>query len=502
MSATPLLRRTDADICPDPSRVVARLYLPGEEMPVTRSRTGAVVDRVLTLSEAEAARLVKALINDFSPRHRHYRSMLTDHAAIVSSHVDEMAELTESQALLLGAAFTAEYAVEAAALCNPSAVPSPDQSGLEAGQVRVALSLRAIGEGHFSSIGFCSAIIGPGETWTFEPRPRPVVSANVTPGRWQRAHLAAVLEDAGGTEELAVAVVSALPAEFSGLDLEHTLANTHPDLLTRPGASVIVELLRRVVGSAYDASFPEDVTIGQRQLMPSTAEESNGMEDARFVQFTNADGSVDYRATYTAYDGHQIAPRLLRSTDLQTFRAYRLSGPAAQNKGMALFPRQVCGKYVSLCRSDGETNSITVSDDGYIWDSPVLLQPPALAWEVLQVGNCGPPIETDRGWLVLTHGVGPMRTYSIGAVLLDLDDPSQLIARLEKPLLWPEPDQREGYVPNVVYSCGGIVVDGNLWLPYGVGDARIRVGWVPVDELLDRMHKVDQIHKVERVTES
>jgi predicted GH43/DUF377 family glycosyl hydrolase len=211
------------------------------------------------------------------------------------------------------------------------------------------------------------------------------------------------------------------------------------------------------------------------------------------VRFVAADGTVDYRATYTAYDGSAIAPRLLTSPDLRTFRAQRLAGPAARNKGMALFPRPVGGRHLALCRTDGESNSIASSDDGVVWSEPETIQVPVAPWEVLQVGNCGPPIETDEGWLVLTHGVGPMRTYAIGAILLDLDDPAHVVKRLELPLLQGLPGEQNGYVPNVVYSCGGVVHAGRLWLPYGISDARVGVVWVSVDELLAAMTPVEQL---------
>lgn len=211
------------------------------------------------------------------------------------------------------------------------------------------------------------------------------------------------------------------------------------------------------------------------------------MEDARFVRFVDEDGGVGYRATYTAYDGRQIAPRLLTSPDLRTFRAHRLDGPAAHNKGMALFPRLIGGRYLALCRIDGESNWLSSSADGLNWDTPQRIEVPEQSWEVLQIGNCGPPIETDRGWLVLTHGVGPMRAYGIGAILLDRCDPSKVLGRLKRPLLQADADERDGYVPNVVYSCGGIVHDGRLWIPYGIGDARIGVAWASVDDVLAEM---------------
>ena len=369
-------------------------------------------------------------------------------------------------------------------MCNPSAVLGPDQSGLRPGQARVALSLRGIGEGHISSIGFCSAIAGPGAQWEFEPRRRPVSAADTTPASWHKAHLYAVLADQAHLDELAEAVLHALPAEFDGVDLERALADAHRDLLTRPGSTATVDLLRKVVSSAYHASFAADTDLGQRILSPSADEESDGMEDARFTRFTGDDGTTEYRATYTAYDGRQIAPRLLISPDLRVFSAHRLAGPAARNKGMALFPRKVHGQYLALCRTDGERTSLARSADGFVWDRPVVLQEPTAPWEVLQVGNCGPPIETGQGWLVLTHGVGPMRVYVIGTMLLDLDDPTRVIGRSRTPLLSPGTDERDGYVPNIVYSCGAIVHDGLLWIPYGIDDNRIGVAYAPLDEVL------------------
>ena len=482
-----LARRVEAQLAPDPARVVAKLFLPGEELPLGHSRAGAVIARVLALPEDEVERVAAALLVEFGDRHREYAAMLADHASMMRSQVQSTPVMSEARSLVLGASFTAEYAVEGAALCNPSAVLHPDQSGLDEGQARVAVSLRGIGEGHVSSVGFCSAIVGPGPAWTFETRALPIVAGSSTPAYWQKTHLRAVLADEGRIDGLARSVLGHLPAVFTGIDLEHALAEERQDLLTMPGGQATVALLRRLVASAYAVGFPADVELSQQVLLPSAPDESNGMEDARFVRFTTDDGSIEYRATYTAFDGRKIAPRLLVSPDLRTFQAHRLAGPAARNKGMALFPRMVGGRYRSLCRSDGESTSIATSVDGFVWSAPEVIQAPAASWEVLQVGNCGPPIETDQGWLVLTHGVGPMRIYSIGAMLLDLDDPAQVVAHLDRPFLQPTAQEQNGYVPNVVYSCGGVVHDGLLWLPYGIGDSRIGVAWVSVDELLSEM---------------
>lgn len=482
-----LARRVCAELRSDPSRVVARLFLPGEEPHLAHSRAGAIAARVLALDERTIERVAARLGRDFADRHRDYPQLLERHASIVAAHVGGGVQLSPARRLVLGASFTAEYASEAAALCNPSAFLHPDQTGLEAGQVRVAVSLRAIGEGHISSIGFCAAVIGPGPRWSFTHRDLPIVPGDAAAGQWRADQLRAVLADQGSIDELSNGLLHALPAQFDSTDVERVLARLSTELLTRPGAQASVDLVRRLVASAYRVDFPDDTTLAQRILRPSVAEESDGMEDARFTRFVADDGSVDYRATYTAYDGQQIAPRLLVTTDLQHFHTHRLAGPAARNKGMALFPRLVGGRHLALCRTDGERISLTSSSNGYVWPRPQLIHQPVQAWELVQVGNCGPPIETDAGWLVLTHGVGPMRTYAIGALLLDLNDPSRVIGRLSRPLLETAGQEQDGYVPNVVYSCGGLLHDARLWLPYGIDDTRIGVAWAPLDELLSEL---------------
>jgi predicted GH43/DUF377 family glycosyl hydrolase len=484
---TGTVQHVQAELHPDPARVIARLFLPGEELRPGRSRAGAVVNRVLALPEEEVEALAERLTEEFACRHRDYLALLGENASRVSSHLPKRAKLSPARTLVLGASFTAEYAVEAAALCNPSVVLAPDQSGLRKGQTRMVVSLRGIGEGHVSSIGFATAVVGPGPRWAFEPRVLPIVPGTSAPAHWRREHFRAVLSQQRRLDELSHSVLASVPATFTGLDLQHAIDSAHPDLVGRPAGLATVDVLRQLVFSTYEVSFPDDLALSQQVLMPAASEESNGMEDARFVRFIGDDGTVEYRATYTAYDGRQIAPRLLTSPNLRVFQAHRLAGPAARNKGMALFPRLVGGRHLALCRSDGESTSLASSADGFVWSKPELVQAPAASWEVLQVGNCGPPLETAEGWLVLTHGVGPMRTYAIGAMLLDLDEPTKVLRHLERPLLETAPDERNGYVPNVVYSCGGVLHDGRLWLPYGIGDARIGVAWASLDELLGEM---------------
>lgn len=477
-----------ARLASDPSRVVAQLFLPGEGVASTHSRAAQIVERALAIGPAATSALAAALLADFGTRHVDTAEILRANARAVGSRVGASADLLSAdQAIVLGAGFTAEYAIEAAALCNPSVVAHPDQQGVGPGCLRVAVALRAIGEGHLSCIEFCEAIIGPGPVWTFLPRPAPPATATVTPGRWHADRLRASLEHEDQLNELSSWALEALPAEFTADDVERAILSLPAELLHHRDTPGGLSSMRAMVSSAYEAEFDAATDLGQRVLLPAAVEEHHGMEDARFVRFTGDDGASEYRATYTAYDGRDIAPRLITSPDLRTFAVHRLHGPSARNKGMALFPRIVGGTHLALARTDGESISLARSDDGFGWSDPTVIHVPIEPWELVQTGNCGSPIETDRGWLVLTHGVGPFRVYSMGALLLDLDDPAIVLARSAEPLLRPTGTDRNGYVPNVVYSCGGIVHEGTLWVPYGIGDARIGVFSADVEELLDSL---------------
>jgi predicted GH43/DUF377 family glycosyl hydrolase len=481
------LQDLGVELLPDPSRVVARLFLPGEGVTPTRSRAGGIVSRILAMPADQVAAESDAIIADFGPRHSDLTTTLTRNAETVAFRTEVPPRMDHGFAVVLGAAFTAEHSVEAAALCNPSAFTHPDQTGLEPGELRLALALRSIGEGHVSSIGFASAIIGPGDSWRFGDRAKPLAQAEIGDGVWTRAQFLRALQSEGRLNQLSSAVVRALPSEFASSDIEVAIASAPAELTRRPEAHTDLELMRSLAWSAYSAVFDAATRLSQRVLLPVTSGESNGIEDARFVVFVDDDGTVEYRASYTAYDGRSIAPRLLRSPDLVRFTTHRLVGNAAVNKGMAFFPRKIAGTEWALTRTDGENLSIASSRDGLDWKSAGILHGPSEMWEAVQLGNCGSPIETERGWLVITHGVGPMRRYALGALLLDLDDPTRVIARLTEPLLEPDGALREGYVPNVVYSCGGLVHDGRLWLPYGVGDQRVRAASIDLAELLDAM---------------
>ncbi|GAA5211787.1 glycosylase [Microbacterium kyungheense] len=467
-----------------PDRVIAQLFLPGEEWSAEHSRAGEIIARVIAIPDEQIDALAAELTHDFGSRHPDIRALFLENAAVVSSRLADPVDLSVARRLVLGASFTAEYAVEGAALCNPSAIEHPDQTGLAPGQLRVAVALRAIGDGHRSSIEFAEAIIGPGRRWTFLDRMLPLWRARIDEGDWSIAHFRAAVEEAGLVNEISHNVLQGLDDRFTVSDVEASVTRLPKALSRRADSARHIEAIRELAISVYRAVFSRETSLSQRVLTPVAAEERHGMEDARFVRFTGLAGTTHYRGTYTAYDGRTIAPRLIITSDLREFDIHRLTGDAAQDKGMALFPRPVAGRYLALSRTDGENISLAESHDGVIWDQAGIVHAPSEPWEMVQCGNCGPPLETPHGWIVLVHGVGPMRRYSLGALLLDLDDPTIVLGRTSTPIVQPIDDRRDGYVPNVVYSCGGLIVDDVIWIPIGIGDSRIGVCSIEVDELL------------------
>ena len=481
------LTRHEIVMQPDDRRVVIKLFVPGEDAQMVQNRASSLIERILQLDEAETARLLEEVLNRFAGRHHDLLATFQHHYELVQHRVPPEIELSPTARTLIGAYFSHEFSVEAAALCNPSMVPHPDQAGLEPGELRVAMSLRQIGEGHISSIGFCSAILGPGDTIRLEDRDGPLAIGQRVGAMHMRFQLSAALIDAEIDNEASAYVVSALPERYSDEDFEDVMTHIPAELLTRPMTQETLDRIRHIVSEDYAVSFPCATPLHQRVLWPATRAESNGMEDARFVQHLDPDGRLAYQATYTAYDGRRISGRIIFSRDLRHFEVTQLHGPAARNKGMALFPRYVGGRKLALCRSDGETLGLSVRDEQHRWQEAVPLLVPHRGWDLIQVGNCGSPIETEAGWLVLTHGVGPMRRYALGAMLLDLENPERVIADLPEGLLHPDEIEREGYVPNVLYSCGGLVHNNRFWLPYGASDVRMGFASVPLDRLLSRM---------------
>jgi predicted GH43/DUF377 family glycosyl hydrolase len=414
--------------------------------------------------------------------------VLEDHFRLVSRHIEDPERLSRERGRLVGAYFTHEFSIEGASLCNPSLVPAPDPSGLPGGALRFILSLRAVGEGHLSSIEFRSGVIESDGKIVFDP-----MSPFVSPGRralnpsYCKDVFALKLEDLGVQNEVSQSVLDPLPERFSFDELMRAVASVKSSHIASAMSRETLERIHWLATSNYEISFSPDSPVSERVIFPASPNESRGMEDARFVRFVEENGSARYYATYTAYDGHRILPQLIETEDFVEFRVLTLNGARAHNKGMALFPRRIRGRFAMLSRHDNENINFLTSDDVHFWNHGDPLQTPSHAWELIQIGNCGSPIETEAGWLVLTHGVGPMRRYTIGAMLLDRDHPQRVIGRLAEPLLEPERDERDGYVPNVVYTCGAIVHNGQLILPYGFSDTGVGIATTPLDELLSRL---------------
>ena len=471
----------------DTSRVITRLHLPHD-----RYRISKIIQRIMSLSETAAKNLIAQIMIDFSGRHEDIGHIFERHLNEVKDYLPRDAMLSDVQRALIGAYFTKEYSIESAALFNPSIVPHPDQSDLKEGSLRFIMSLRATGEGHVSSIVFRSGVLDRRNTLLFDP----ISDFVETPDRqldpvYKRNPFQLKLNEMGASNEITTHILNQLPGDFTYNELIEKIGV----LRAKPQFSETIqnrtfEIIRWLADSNYEVSFHPDHRISERVIFPVSKNESRGIEDARFVQFFNDNGEVVYFATYTAYNGITILPQLIETKDFIRFNILTLNGKAVQNKGMALFPRKIGDRYAMLSRQDGENNHIMFSDNIHFWQESQIIQEPEYPWEFIQIGNCGSPLEIDEGWIVLTHGVGPMRQYCIGAILLDLEDPTKIIARLDEPLLVPHEKEREGYVPNVVYSCGAIIHNKELVIPYAMSDINSGIATVGVNELLDCMRAV------------
>jgi predicted GH43/DUF377 family glycosyl hydrolase len=411
----------------DPARVVVRpFHIPVEAHPSGRpGRVRRISDAVLALDEEQSEVELELVLRDFEARHWQTRAVfMTRYAEIEAALQLDGSAISEIKKQLIGAYFCHEYSYAAAALMNPSVIPHPDQSGLSSGAIRIAMSMRAVGEGHISSVAFREGIVGPGPVIELMPEPPFATAAD------------------------------------SAAELENGAIEVHRH---------------------------RDSSLSGTVLFPMTAAQSKGLEDMRLVEFTHDDGSKEWLGTYTAYNGAAIRSEMLRTRDFRSFTLAPMSGPAARNKGMALFPRTVDGSYMMIGRQDGENVFLIRSDRLDHWGEGELLLTPKYPWEMVQLGNCGSPIEIDEGWLLLTHGVGAMRKYSVGAVLLDKQDPSKIIGRMTEPLLSAADEDREGYVPNVVYTCGAMLHGDQIFIPYGVADSSIAFAFVPIESLLESM---------------
>jgi predicted GH43/DUF377 family glycosyl hydrolase len=478
------VKRTGIILKPTSSRVVIRPF----EAP-NEGRIEKVIARVSSLAEREVECLLEKVMREFRERHQRTREFFLHRFEQVRKHLLTDHPLTESRRLLIGAYFTQEYALESSALFNPSMVWHPDQSGLADGSRRFILSLRATGEGHISSIMFRSGVIDAGNRISMDEPSRFVTAPELVPNSlYEKALFFRKLTELGINGPLTDQVMAALGDHFTLPDLEHTLGNVLRHNRARQREfEPIANTMLLLAKANYEIRFGPDLDVSERIILPSSPAETNGIEDARFVRFTHDGGRVSYYATYTAYDGRVVLPQLLETEDFLHFRVSTLNGPEVRNKGFALFPRTVKGQYAMLSRQDNENIFLMYSDMPHFWYAKELIAKPTFPWEFVQLGNCGSPIETEAGWLVLTHGVGPMRKYALGAMLLDLNDPLRVVGRLETPLLEPNANEREGYVPNVVYSCGAIVHGRELVIPYAMSDYATTFATVPLDDVLAAM---------------
>jgi predicted GH43/DUF377 family glycosyl hydrolase len=485
------LQRKATILKPDQSRVLLRPFNPGNPQ-----RIALIISRIMALPEDQVGPVLAEVSAEFSQRHLDLRRLFRERFDQVSDSLLADQVLSEQRQLLIGSYFLAEYSLESAALFNPSIVPHPDQTGLPPGALRFILSLRATGEGHISSITFRTGILledhriellNPTGFLT-EPRQLPN-------SLYEKTLFIRKLFELGLNGEFTSRVMNRLKESFSLQDLRASLAaeltqDRWLDGMAQDDQSAAqgMWLLAR---SNYEVHFQPEQRLSERILFPATPSQRNGIEDARFVCFQNGDGTHVYYATFTAYDGKVVVPELVETSDFLLFKFTTLNGPAAENKGMALFPRKINGLYAMLSRQDNENIYIMYSDNVHFWYESTVLLKPVFPWELIQLGNCGSPIETDAGWLVLSHGVGPMRKYCIGAFLLDRDDPAKVIGRLREPLLKPDQREREGYVPNVVYTCGALLQSGELIIPYGLADHATGFATVPLSEVLAAMQPED-----------
>jgi predicted GH43/DUF377 family glycosyl hydrolase len=476
------VHRTGFEIKPNHNRVVFRPFFPGGE-----SRAMKIMARVNSLSEGTVKEMLQSVFAEFHGRHARVEEYyLKRYNEVKAFALTDLPPSRERQ-LLLGAFFTNEYSLESAALFNPSIVWHPDQYGLPAGTRRFVLSLRSTGEGHISSITFRSGTIDAENKITLDTPSQWVTMPDIVTDTSYEKKLfeQKLLEMKLPDMNLIPEVMEDMSSHFTMEELQiklREIESLRRDLYD--AAKPEVRAIMHLAQSNYEVTYHASQPLSERVIFPHSPTQSNGIEDARFVQFTDTDGEVTYYATYSAYDGRVVLPQLLETKDFTRFKMNTLNGPEAQHKGMALFPRRIDGSYAMISRQDGENIYIMFSENLHFWYAKELLIKPSYPWEFTQMGNCGSPIETDAGWLLLTHGVGPVRKYSIGAVLLDKDNPRKVIGRLKEPLLSPDANEREGYVPNVVYSCGGTVHNDTLILPYAMSDYASSIALVPLKDLL------------------
>lgn len=467
----------------DAKRVIARPFMPGGP-----GRIAVILERVAALSDDEVAALLRTILADYRVRHRDIRGVFRQHFDRAQDTQKTRREVSDDRRLLAGAYFTSEYSLESVALFNPSMVLHPDQNSVAQGAARFVVSLRACGEGHVSSIEFRTGLVDADQNITLDPPSRFASTEQpVDDALYDKAVFVPKLMEMRAHNRGAEPVLALLDDQFTMSDLNAAIGRCRPKDGDITLFKELADNMIWLAHSNYELEFPPDVGLSERVIFPVSDNESRGIEDARFVRFTHLDGRVVYYATYTAYNGFRTLPQLIETTDFRHFKVNTLNGRCVQNKGMALFPRPINGEFVMASRLDGENIYLLRSDNIHFWNESKLVRAPKYSWEFVQVGNCGSPIETKEGWLLLTHGVGPMRQYWISALLLDLEDPSRVIGDLSEPLLMPNADERDGYVPNVVYSCGSMGHGDRLIVPYAVSDSRVSFATLSLSELVSKL---------------
>ena len=477
--------RKDCKFSPDPTRVITRFCnFSGE-------RSKNIILSVLAMSDSEVFAALSQVLRGYSRRHRNISLIFETHFNKLAGFFSELdiksSKVNHSRKELIGSYFTMEYSIESAAFFNPSIVEDPDQSETGTDEKRVIISFRATGEGHISSIVFRSAIIDKNNNLIIEPVGKMLAEADrIKRHIYNKKSFIKKLDEMHDFDNKLspLFVLEKLGDRFTYGELKRAVAETRKTHQLTPNKELIINQMVWLARSHYEIEFSLDSAISERVIFPISDTEKNGIEDARFVKFIQENGEVIYYATLTAYDGTSILPKLLSTRDFYHFKGLPIHGELAQNKGMALFPRKINGKYAMLCRVDGINNYLAFSNNINIWREAKLIQKPKYSWELVQIGNSGSPIETEEGWLIMTHGVGPMREYVLGASLYELNNPENEIGRLKTPLLSPNSEEREGYVPNVVYSCGSIIHNRTLIVPYGMSDYASTYATIDLNELL------------------
>lgn len=489
------VNRKDSKFFPDPSRVIARFCYFSSE------RSKSIIISVLSMSEREVFIALSQVLRGYSRRHRNISTIFESHFNKLSALLKEMVikpeAINQSQKALIGSYFTMEYSIESAAFFNPSIVEDPDQSETGYDETRVIFSFRATGEGHISSIVFRSAILDKNDNLIIEPVGKMLAeAARIERHIYTKSSFIKTLDEMHDLDckISPLFVLEKLKDCFTYGELKKAIEETRKTHPLTPEKELLINQMFWLALSHYEIEFSLDSAISERVIFPISDSEKNGIEDARFVKFTEENGETIYYATYTAYDGTSILPKLLSTRNFYHFKGLPIHGEIAQNKGIALFPRRINNKYAILCRIDGINNYISFSNNINVWREAKIIQKPRYSWELVQVGNCGSPIETEEGWLVITHGVGPMREYVLGASLYDLNDPEKEIGRLKTPLLVSNNAEREGYVPNVVYSCGSIIHNKNLIIPYAMSDFASTYATIDLRELLNELKNSNKTH--------